>query len=60
MNQWVDSHEIWRADHDIEDHLDSKPLNPVASTIPKWRTFTLLRWVQGNPLITFEAISGFR
>jgi hypothetical protein len=32
MNQWVDFHEIWQADHDIEGHLDSIPLNPIAST----------------------------
>jgi hypothetical protein len=34
-------------------------LNLVASTIPKWLTFKLLRWVQRNPLITFEPIGGF-
>jgi hypothetical protein len=28
--------------------------NLVASVIPKCRTFKLLRWVQRNPLITFE------
>jgi hypothetical protein len=29
----------------IEGDLDSILLSPVASTIPKWRTFILLRWV---------------
>jgi hypothetical protein len=33
-------------DDDIEDDLDSILLNPVASTIQKWRTFKLLWWVQ--------------
>jgi hypothetical protein len=30
----------------IEDDLDYIPHNPIASTIPKWRTFKLLRWMQ--------------
>jgi hypothetical protein len=33
--------------------------NLVTSAIPKWRTFKLLKWVQRNPLITFELIGGF-
>jgi hypothetical protein len=28
--------------------------NPVASTIPKWQRYKLLRWVQRNPLIISE------
>jgi hypothetical protein len=42
--------------------MASKPyffLNLVASAIPKWRIFKLLKWVQRNPLITFEPIGGF-
>jgi hypothetical protein len=31
----------------------------VASAIPNWRTFKHLRWVQRNPLLTFEEIGGF-
>jgi hypothetical protein len=31
---------------DIEGDIDSLLLNPVASTIPKWLTFNLLRWAQ--------------
>jgi hypothetical protein len=31
--------------------------NLVASAIPKWRTFKLLRWVQRN-VLTFESIAG--
>jgi hypothetical protein len=38
--------EILYGGDDIEDDLESMLLNPVASTIPKWRTFKLLRWVQ--------------
>jgi hypothetical protein len=33
--------------------------NLVASAIPKWRTFELLRCVQRNPLITFGLFGGF-
>jgi hypothetical protein len=38
---------------------DSILLNPVASTIQRWRTFKLLRWMQRNLLITFELLDGF-
>jgi hypothetical protein len=31
---------------DIEGDLDSILLNPVASTISKWRTFRFLMWAQ--------------
>jgi hypothetical protein len=31
---------------DIEYDLDSILINPVASTISKWRTFKFLRWAQ--------------
>jgi hypothetical protein len=43
---------------DIGDDLDFILFNPVASTTSKWRTFKLLRWMQRNPLITFELIGG--
>jgi hypothetical protein len=33
--------------------------NLVASAVPRWRTINLLRWVQRNPLITFQPISRF-
>jgi hypothetical protein len=39
---------------DIEDDLDSILLNPVASTIPKWRTFK-----PSEMGATFEPIGGF-
>jgi hypothetical protein len=32
--------------HAIEDDLGAVMFNPVASTIPKWRTFKLLRGIQ--------------
>jgi hypothetical protein len=39
----------------IEDDSDTILLNPVASTIPKWRTFKLLQWVQLlNCLVDFN------
>jgi hypothetical protein len=38
----------------IEYYLDCIQFNPVASTIPKWWTFKLLRWGA-----TFELIGGF-
>jgi hypothetical protein len=42
----VDLNEIFYGGDDIEDDLDSILFNAVALTIPKWRTFKLLRWVQ--------------
>jgi hypothetical protein len=42
----VDFDKIVYRDDDIEDDLDSKLFNSVASTISKWRTFKLLRRVQ--------------
>jgi hypothetical protein len=42
----VDSYEILYGGDDVEDNIDSILLNLVASTIPKWRMFKLLRWVQ--------------
>jgi hypothetical protein len=42
----VDLDEILYGGDYIEDYLDSILFNAVASTIPKWRTFKLLRWVQ--------------
>jgi hypothetical protein len=42
----VDLDEILYGSDDIEGDLDSILFNAVASTIPKWRTFKLLRWVQ--------------
>jgi hypothetical protein len=42
----VDLDEILYGGDDIEDDLDSILLTAVVSTIPKWRTFKLLRCVQ--------------
>jgi hypothetical protein len=55
----VDFHEFWESSDAIEDGLDATFFNLVVSAIPKWRKFKLLRWVQRNPLITFESIGGF-
>jgi hypothetical protein len=41
----VDLDEILYGDDGIEYYLDYIQFNPVASTIPKWRTFKLLRFV---------------
>jgi hypothetical protein len=50
----VDFHEIRYAGDVTEDDPDATFFNLVASAIPKWRTFKLLRLVQRNPLITFD------
>jgi hypothetical protein len=42
----MDLYEILYGDDDTEVDLESILLNLVASTIPKWRTFELLRWAQ--------------
>jgi hypothetical protein len=55
LNPFVDLDEILYIGGD----LDAIFSNPVPSTIPKWRTFTLLRWVQRNPVTTFELIVEF-
>jgi hypothetical protein len=39
-------YEIQNGVHDIEDDLNAKIVNPVTLTIPKWRTFKLLTWMQ--------------
>jgi hypothetical protein len=41
----------------IEDDIDYILLNLVASTIPQWRTFNLLRWAQLlNRLVNLDEI----
>jgi hypothetical protein len=53
----VDLDEILYGDDDIEDDIDSVLFNAVASTIPKWWTFKLLRWVQLlNRLVDLDEI----
>jgi len=44
----VEFYETQQGDHVNEDDLDATIFNPVASTIPKWRTFKLLRWIQNS------------
>jgi hypothetical protein len=54
----VNLDEILYGGDDIEDDLDSILLNSVASTVQKWRTFKLLRWVQLlNRLVYLDGIS---
>jgi hypothetical protein len=45
LNQLGDLNEILYGDDDIEYYLLYILFNTVASTIPKWWTFTLLRWL---------------
>jgi hypothetical protein len=53
----VDLDEILYGGDDIEDDIDSILLNLVASTLPNWRTFKLLRWAQLlNRLVDFDEI----
>jgi hypothetical protein len=42
----VDLDEILYGGDDIENDFNSILLNPVASTIPKWTMFEILRWAQ--------------
>jgi hypothetical protein len=46
LNQLVDLNEVLYGDDDVDDDLDYILFSLLASTIPKWRTFELLRWVQ--------------
>jgi hypothetical protein len=58
-NRLVDFDEILDGGDAIEGDLSALCANPVPSTIPEWQAFTFLRWLQRNPLITFELIGGF-
>jgi hypothetical protein len=42
----VDFHENWYTGHAIEGNLDTIIFDSIASTIPKWQTLKLLRWMQ--------------
>jgi tryptophan 2,3-dioxygenase len=46
LNRLVDLDEILYGGDGIEDDHDYILFNAVASTIPKWLTFKVLRWVQ--------------
>jgi hypothetical protein len=53
----VDLDEIVYGGDGIEYYLDPILFNPVASTIPKWRTFKILRWVLPlNRLVDLDEI----
>jgi hypothetical protein len=57
LNRLVDLDEILYGGDDIEGDLDFILFNSVASTIPKWRTFKLLRWLQIlNRLVDLDEI----
>jgi hypothetical protein len=53
----VDVDEILYGGDVTEDNLYSILHNPIASTIPKWQKFKLLRWVQiFNRLVDLDKI----
>jgi hypothetical protein len=53
LSRFVDLDEILYGGDDIEGDLGSILFSIVASTIPKWSTFKLMRWCN------FEPIPGF-
>jgi hypothetical protein len=53
----VDLDEILYGGDDIEGHIDSIRFNIIAPTIPRWRTFKPLRWLQRfNKLVDLDEI----
>jgi hypothetical protein len=50
----VECHEIQQGDHATEDDIDTIFSNPVASTVPKWQTFKLLRWMRNLNKSTWD------
>jgi hypothetical protein len=57
LNRLVGLDEILCGGDVIECYLDYMLYYPVASTIPKWRTFKLLRWVEPlNRLVDLDDI----
>jgi hypothetical protein len=54
LNQLVDFYEIQKEGHAIEVDLDVVLFNPVPSSIPKWRTFKLLRWMENLHQSTWD------
>jgi hypothetical protein len=54
LKQLVDFYEIQYGDHAIEANLEAVLFNPVPSTIPKWRTLKLLRWMQNLHQSTWD------
>jgi hypothetical protein len=54
LNQLVDFYEIQYGGHAIEGDLDAVLFNAVPSTIPKWRTFKLLKWMQNLHQSTWD------
>jgi hypothetical protein len=47
-------HKIQNGDHATEDDLNAIIFNFVASTVPKWQTFILLRWMQNLHQSTWD------
>jgi hypothetical protein len=57
VNRLVDLDEMMYGGDDIKYYFDHIQFNPVASIIPKFRMFELLRWVQLlNRLVDLDEI----
>jgi hypothetical protein len=56
LNRLVDLYEILYGRDGIQDDLDSILFNPIPSTISKWRTFKLLKWM--HPLNKLADMDG--
>jgi hypothetical protein len=54
LNQLVHFYEIQYGGHAINGNLDAVRFNPVPSTIPKWRTYKRLRWMQNLHQLTWD------
>jgi hypothetical protein len=54
VNQFVDFHRIQYRCQAIESDLNDIIFNPIASTIPKWHTFRLLKWMQNLHQSTWD------
>jgi hypothetical protein len=54
FKQSVDSYEMQYGGYAIEGDIDATIFNPLTLTIPKWRTFILLRWMQNFHQSTWD------
>jgi hypothetical protein len=57
LNRLVDLDEILYGGDGIANYLDYILFNPVHSTIPKWRTFELLRWIFCMKMVALKVTS---
>jgi hypothetical protein len=54
LNHLIDFHEIQQRDCVIKYYLYIIIFNLIVSTVPKWRTFKVLRWMQNLHESTWE------